>query len=489
MNLSLRISIILLILHFSLNCNCQETELTTYKRHDVVNLLEEIQSSIETIHPNPYHSTRKNHVDSLFNNAVKSLPDEMDEVELYKLILPLVNSFNDGHIQLTCPFGKFINKGLNENKGIFPFTLYQLNSGVYVKIPVFDSIVKPGYRLRSIDNVSVDSLVSTLSAFKFGDNISIRKRKAIEDFAVLEFFVNQGKELYEIEYQRRDSDSIFTCTVNSAKIKDIINFNNSFKIQRKKYFSKSMIELNGLIYFKFHPDRNIALLTLPSFDVDRGVELMYSQKIDSVFQLLNTNKIDTILIDIRGNNGGSDYPSKCILKHIAFSDYSFGQAFMKSSKYQRDFYEIVLKSKLSDTSYLNSNEYSTFFTKRYGEVFALKSNISKKSDNSDLYKGNVFILTNKKTFSAAVSLAAVAKCYDFATIVGEETDGRITSYTSLVTVPLSIPSIQFGVAHRKVINACSSIDSSAGLTPDIYIKKTHESILSEKDIVLEYFLK
>jgi hypothetical protein len=485
--IAIRASFAILIAHFPFNGNCQEVVPTFYKHYEVINLLEEVKTAIEAVHPNPYHSVSKEYITSRFSSAAKTLPDQISEIELYKLLLPLVNSFNDGHIQVTCPFGKFINKGINENKGIFPFTLYQLDGGIYVKISVFDSIVKPGYRLVSIDDVSIDTIVNKLSEYKFGDNTSIRKQKTIDDFTALDFFVNQGKEIYKIGYQMRDCDSTYFCAVNSAKMKDIIRFNKSFKVSRKEYFLKSRIKLNQLIYMQLHPNRNVALLTLPSFDVDQDIELIYSQKIDSVFQILATSKVDTLLIDIRDNQGGRDYPSECILSHIASVDYNFGQAFMKSSKFQKELYSKVLKSKLSDSLYLNSMEYSNFFSRKDGEIFALERSTSKKSDTDKLYKGKIFILTSTKTFSAAVSFAAVCKCYGFATIVGEETDGRTTCYTSSVPVPLSIPIIQLGVAHRKVVNACSE-DSNSGLIPNVYIKKTHNSILTGNDEVLEYFV-
>jgi|GEM_PF-1695528 len=477
-----------LLLFFNLPFKSNGQDFVVYSKNDVKKVLDEIRLSIEEVHPNPYHSISKKEIDSLYRLSVLNLPDSLTEVELYKLLLPLVNSYNDGHIQLTCPFGKFINNGINENKGIFPFTLYQIDDGIFIKISVFDEIVKPGYQLISIDNIGIDNIINDYSKFKFGDNLTIRKRKAVEDFMALDFLVNSGKESYLIGYKKTANDSTHFCTVNAAKMDDIIKFNSSFSPpQSIDYFLKSTIKLQNLVYLQLHPSMKVALLTLPSFDVSADLEKEYNQKIDSIFEYLKVAKIDTLLIDIRGNGGGQDFPSQFILNYIASKDYCWGKAYFKRSSHQKRLYENMLKDKLSDSSYIRSSEYYNYFTANDGEIIELDSSVEKSKDEEFLYKGKVFVLISKDTYSAAITFAAICQCFNFATIIGEETYGRTSTYTSLVPIYLSIPSLKFGVAHRMVINSCSK-GFNIGLKPDIVIPRTHASYLTGKDDVIEYIL-
>ncbi|MEY1639252.1 S41 family peptidase [Tenuifilum osseticum] len=457
-----------------------------YSKNEVIKVLDEIRSSIEVVHPNPYHSTSKQNIDSIQKSLVQNLPDQLSEIELYKVLLPIVNSFNDGHIQLPCPFGKYLNKGLNNGKGLFPFTLYQNNDDVFIKISVFDEIVKPGYQLVSIDNKSIGSIIDDYSRYKHSDNLVIRKSKVVDDFTALDFFANRGKDSYLIGYKRSKNDSVQFCTINSAKIKDIIKFNRSYKPNNTEYFSNSIIKLPNLIYLQLHPSKNVALLTLPSFDISKDQELVYKEKIDSVFSILNARKIDTLLIDIRNNEGGRDYPSLCILDYIATNDYSMGKAYLKRSLHQKKLYEEILKEELSDSSYLKSPEYNNYFLTNDGSIVELDSSAIKVK-NRVKYNGKVFVLIGSKTFSAALTFASTCKCYNFATLIGEETFGRTSTYTSLVPIQLSIPNITLMVAHRMVKNACSQ-GFNYGLTPDIEIKRTHDDYLNGKDSVIEYFL-
>jgi len=477
-----------LLLSFSLSFESNGQDLDVYLRNDVVKVLDEIRLSIEEVHPNPYHSISKNTVDSLFRLSKLNLPESLTEVELYKLLLPLVNSYNDGHIQLTCPFGKFINKGINENKGIFPFTLYHINDSVYIRLSIFNEIIKPGYQVLSIDGVGIDSIISSYSKYKFGDNLTNRKRKAIDDFTAIDFLLNGGKESYLIGYKKSPEDSVHFYTVKSAKMEDIIRFNNSFEPQIINYFLNSSIKLQSLVYLQEHPNKKIALLTLPSFEVSSELEKEYRQKIDSVFEYLKVKKIDTLLIDVRGNGGGRDFPSECILNHIASKDYCWGKAYLKRSAHQKKLYEIILKDELSDSTYTNSQDYNDYFTSNDGEIIELDSSIEKGKNEEFLYKGKVFVLIDKNTFSAAITFAAICQCFDFATLVGEETYGRTSNYTSLVPVSLSIPTLSLGIAHRIVINPCSK-GFDNGLNPDIAIKRTHSSYLNGKDDVIEFILK
>lgn len=466
---------------------CQDVSQKEYSKDSVVNVLGEIRLYIEEVHPNPYHSTTKSYIDSVIGLEAMILPDSLSEKELYELILPIVNSYNDGHIQVKCQFGKYINKAINENKGIFPLTLYQLNDNVYVKLSVFDSIVKPGYQLLSIDYVSIDSIINEYSKYKSGDNLEIRRRKVVEDFTVLDYFTNNGKESYTIGFQKGNSEILYA-ELPSAKMIDIIEFNKSYSPpKKKKHFSNSLIKMDEFIYFQVHPKRSIALLTLPSFAIDNGIEQEYGNKIDSIFHYLSSQNIDTLLIDIRENQGGRDYSGMCILKYIATSDYSYGQAIMKTSTHQQNLYREILEKELSDSLYLKGKEYYNYFLRKYGDVFSLESNSLQKSKPEDLFKGKVFVLIGEKTYSAAVSFAAVCKCYGFATLIGEETDGQMVSYTSLVPVHLSIPCIQFGVAHRKVVNPCAD-SSFGGLKPDILINKSNKNHLANIDEIIEFIL-
>lgn len=462
-----------------------------FKKNAVLTVFNEIKQSVEDIHPNPYHSISKEKVNVLFSQISRNLPDSILEEDFYRLLMPVVNSYNDGHIQLTVPLGKFANKKIGEGKGIFPFTLCQVNDSVFVRLSVFDEVVKPGYQLISIDNIPIDSVINNYSNFKFGDNLEIRKRKALDDFTAVDLFVNSGKDSYTVGYKKYAADSIRFCNVKSAKKDDIIKFNQSYIPQNIVYFSKPIFKLQNLIYLQQHSNRSIALLTLPSFAVSQVSEELasqYKQKIDSVFQHLKDSKIDTLLIDIRRNDGGDDFASECILKHIASKNYKGGrQAFMKRSRQQQMLYEQMLKQELSDSMFVKSSSYRNFFKTKEGDIIELKGGKAKKAPSNTLYKGKVFVLIGNQTFSAAVTFAAITQCNRFATLVGEETDGRTSCYTSRVPVNLSIPTIQFGVAHRLVVNACSK-GFNRGLKPDIEVRKSLNSYLKGKDDVVEYFL-
>ncbi|MBN1988287.1 MAG: hypothetical protein JW783_02675 [Bacteroidales bacterium] len=487
-NIFLRTILLLLIL-VGFKGQCQHFYIEKTPRDSAINALLQIKSNIEEVHPNPYHSMPKAHIDFTINAAIKELPDSLNEIELYRLLLPFVNQYNDGHIQLKCPFGKFINQAINMDKGIFPLTLYELNGSSFVKHSIFDSIVKPGYHLISIDNVSIDTIIKKYSRYKFGDNLQIRKRKAIEDFTVLAYFDGGSRESYTIGYKKDCYSEVQHTRIPAAKKEDIVRYNQSYTPSSpKKYFSNPVIKMDQLIYLQIHPKRRIALLTLPCFDVSTSMEQEYANKIDSAYQYLLSHGIDTLLIDIRENQGGRDFPGTHILKHMATRSYSYGDALMKVSTHQQKLYKEILKEKLSDSLYIKSTEYHNFFLRKHGELFALNRDTTQEAKPEDLYTGKTFLLIGKKTFSAAVSFAAVCKCYQFATLIGEETDGQLVTYTSLIPTPIPIQGIWFGVAHRKVINACAS-NSPGGLKPDVLVKPTHESFLSDFDEVIEFILK
>ncbi len=234
--------------------------------------------------------------------------------------------------------------------------------------------------------------------------------------------------------------------------------------------------------FKVLPN-NIAYLKLQSFrDEENG----------KIFNLFHNNKKDIelakcLIIDLRDNIGGSDATWIELAKYFCYGDtirYCKLRSRINSSFYKAkgafadSTVTRLLETKTHPSPYFNyyrNNAFEDYPVEFYNDI-----------DDSEKISLPIYVIINGKTASAGEGFALVMKNMKRATLVGESSMGSL-GQPLLITLPFG------GLARicsvRTFTYDTMSDISEQGITPDIFVKRTVNDIIENRDIVLQEILK
>ena len=197
-----------------------------------------------------------------------------------------------------------------------------------------------------------------------------------------------------------------------------------------------------------------------------------------------------LIIDIRGNGGGSSYYWKNIVKLLAdesliMTYYSFFKSGHRNLSLDPWEVQRLTTIKNLDEKILEQfpEEIKTDFDfyKTY-RIAISPWGVSHNSNDYVDFKGKVYLLVDKGVFSAAETFSAFAKDTGFATLVGEPTGGDSVSEEIPV---IYLPKSKFAIRYSRtlVINSDGTINMETKTTPHIQVDPTpHDDFNKDKCI-------
>lgn len=198
---------------------------------------------------------------------------------------------------------------------------------------------------------------------------------------------------------------------------------------------------------------------------------------DGIYKFLaNVKDYPYLIIDIRGNGGGSEnYWMENIVEPLLSETKAFNSYLLfKGGKYIEPF----IKSRLGGTEPMslfpddlnNSGELKSSFKSFF------KSTRSYKPSNSIGFKGKIYLLVDDYVFSSAEAFAAFAKATGWATIVGTWTGGDgIGMDPALFSLPNSGLVIRFPL--EMGLNPDGTSNEEYHTAPDVYAEQSYADFI------------
>jgi len=454
--------------------------------------IDAIVKNVEDIHPNPYAYTPEKEIKEYANAIKNKLKDSINRIEFYRLVVPLIVRYGDGHIQ--CDFfnvqNKYIEYCCYHNFRMFPFMIIEHNGKPYVKRSIFDDLsIKPEDEIKSINNIPVNTILETCCHYLTGES-NYPKISKIYSNAFLQYlaFVYNFHDSFNISYISQSDNKEYNITVPGACLNDFIEANKKYAPKWEVYTKKPIISQEDVFDFSMITSKPIGYLNFYSFalDLDKKTEKQVEGKVDTIFCKLKKEGIKNLIIDIRENDGGEDYCTELLMNYLTDKKWNWGgPAEMKYSEQQKKIYSQLFIKKGFHPFFKLSHTYKEFFKPANGSIRRVDDEKIKYRVRKSKFNGNVYVLTGAKTFSSAVTFAAICKCYGVATLIGRETGGVMQGFTSTIPVILPQTKMRISVSSRKVKNACGD-NYKLGLTPDITVVPEIKDILDGKDSALKY---
>lgn len=230
---------------------------------------------------------------------------------------------------------------------------------------------------------------------------------------------------------------------------------------------------NGVAYLRPGPFYNIQPDAVDVWD-----NRPFKQFIDQAFAQFIEADAQTLLIDLRNNPGGTNSFSDLMIAWFADQPFKFASDFVvKVSPHSvaANQERLEISDEPNDISlklaeFYASNESGERFS------FALPEAVPREDGR---YNGKVYVLINRYSYSNAVSVAAIAKDYGFATVIGEPTADLATTFGGMERFSLAHTDISVGYPKALIIRP-NGDQTPGGVRPDIAIPLDAEQLFDDE---------
>ena len=220
-----------------------------------------------------------------------------------------------------------------------------------------------------------------------------------------------------------------------------------------------------------------AVLEVNAFTKDSKLRSFFRQS----FKKIRKEQIPNLIVDMRGNGGGSVTLSNLLTKYIASAPFKIADslyAIKRSSKYGRFrenqllnwlFLQFLTRKK-ADGHY-----HFTFFENKYF-----------KPKTKNHFNGTTYILTGGNTFSAATLFTKALVKQENVIVVGEETGGGAYGNTAWLIPDVTLPNtkVRFRLPlFRLVVDRNEA--KGHGVYPEVEVVPTVEDIRKGNDYKMD----
>ena len=445
------------------------------------------QQILEDAHPGLYWYTSKDSMDHYFEWGRAQLKDSLNEGDFRKVLNYVTAKINCGHTSVR--FSKKFSNYLDTARipRIFPLSLKLWNDTAVVAASLNrrDSILKRGTQINKINGRSIKEIVDTLFEYVSTDGYNTtHKYQSLSNrgyFGSLYTSIFGFADKYDIEYT--DSTGLVKTTTikNYTPSADTIGRSAMIPIRQEPQPSRKERkerQRNSVRLLKIDSTNHVAMMDLNSFGRGYGLKGFFHHS----FKALQKNKIGHLMIDVRGNGGGSVTNSTLISRYISDHPFKVGDSLYATAKKKK--YSRYIKNDFFNRLFI------TFFTKRKADGhyhFRYFERHYFKPKKRNHFDGQVYIITGGNSFSATALFAGSLVKQDNVTVVGEETGGGAYGNSAWLIPDVTLPGtrVRFRLPLFRLVIDKNYPKTGKGVQPEIESKPTIDAIKRGIDFKVE----
>ena len=444
---------------------------------------------MEESHPGMYWYTSKEEMDRFFDWGKEQIKDSMNEDGFRKVMSYVVSKVNCGHTvtRASRAFVKYRDTSINK---IFPLSLKvwpgPTSSGDTATIAANlirkDTTLTRGVVVKKIDHKPISTILDTLCQYISSDGYNLtHKYQSLSNrggFGAAFTSVFGQKENYFIDYVGSDGAErsavvpSYNPRADSTSRIAITRFARTPRAERKKQIIQATRSL------RMDSTNKVAFMDLGSFG--RGLRLKSFFR--TSFRQMRNKGTSHLVIDVRGNGGGSVTNSTLFTKFIAVRKFKVADSLYANTRNSR------YKRYIED--YFFNRLFMLFMTKKkkdnkYHFGYFERHYFNPKKKNH--FEGQVYILTGGNSFSATTLFTQTVKHQDNVTVVGEETGGGAYGNNAWLIPDLVLPETGIRIRlplFRLVIDKTLPKDGR-GVQPEVISLPTAEAIRRGADFKME----
>jgi hypothetical protein len=429
---------------------------SSFSPEEVRQEIDAYQDMYLRVHPAPYHSLSKDEFERLFSDLKDGVESDLTRNEVYCMLADAVSHFNDEHIQVGMPTIE-LNQLLGEKDKVFPYHVAFLDDRCFIRAPRGEVKSLPaGTEILSINGISASEIMHRITHLYWGTSDKQRAIYAQRYFTEALYLAYGFEDWFDVLVRMPDGEE------KERRLKGI-----EYQIQSKPPFSYQVID--DLLYFDYR-----------EFVDPEG---KFKAFLAEMFTIIQNQSITKLVIDLRGNQGGTTSYGDQLLRYLTDQSFSqFDRVEIQSSPEVKRFFLSFLPAFMHwffPLPYLHPMLKGLWRTKQ-GELAVVNFQPLSPSGERTPFNGDVYVLIDAGSMSSSSLLAATIQTYKIGKLVGQDTGGYATHYGNMLDLHLPITGLKVMIP--------SSINHGNGtgpVKPDIQVDQKLDDLIAGKDTVLE----
>lgn len=485
----------LLLLAYSLLFTACSRTFDPQKRYSVEQIRQDygiMRHALEEAHPGIYRYTSPDSIKWIFDKTEQKLDHPMTEREFRRTVNPVFSYIRCGHTDIypSKQYTKYVKK--NKPKE-FPLSVFWINNQLRItQNRTDDSTLTVGTEIVSLDGRPIPQVLEEMRNLIPSDGYNQTFKNTVING-------NFGS-FYRYLYGNNDTFNVTVKDSTGKKRALTMTFTKPPKPTKKsppKPVSTPQPNTVPSTSPKPRPktpkpdkrrnltisekDSSVAILDINTFR-DNGHGRFYRKS----FRQIKAKNIKHLVIDLRANGGGRSDASVNLMSYLLDSPY------------------VVYDS-------VEAIGGRPSFNKYYGSKiirFAARSFWSKKLPTGKIrnratgkvhkprrkygFKGNVYLLTNGGSFSAAAIFPSMIQQYNpRAVVIGRETGGGRHGCNAFISPYLTLPHTmaKVRIPMFKIVLRIPGRDEGHGVIPDYPVEYTFDNVRKNQDLDLEKVYK
>ena len=447
--------------------------------------IRELQEDLDTLwavldegHAGLERYTPREALKSLFDETTARWAKPLTEIEFYRTLLPLIAAIKDGHTWLRMSASG--QAELLSRPVFFPFELRFVEG----KAHIFRNLGESGEIPSGAETLAINGLpmaeilAKLLSVVPCDAGILTRRLRLLENpniFGLHQAVVFGPSETFQLRIRGAAGAPVREVTVPGIKGADIPGI-----IQSKFPASAVRKPLYELGY-----RGGTAVITIRGFGDDQGPgRIPYPEFIRKTFVELADKKIETLIIDVRGNGGGADEYGRMLFAHFMDRPFPYYRA-LEMKKDRFDLFKYVLETQPDWAgSGIRKNARGWYDVLDHPNVGTMKPEAPR-------FTGRTCILVDGLSFSTTGESTSLFHFHKKAVFVGQECGAGYYGNTSGAMPQVTLPRtrIQLRIPLILYTLAVDGYPKDRGIVPDIAVAPSMDDLLARRDVVMERALE
>jgi hypothetical protein len=428
----------------------------TYTPTQLLDDLTFLKNVLVEAHASLYRYQSKAGLDSVIQKATGLLNKPMTEIAFWKVLQPVIASIHSGHTVLFYSHAYIAWQNKYPVDHITPFMAFQDNQ-LFLQESSKDTLNRHFTQVKSIDGLPADQIISTLKEYVSGEGWSDQWiNYQLQGGSLSTLYGNVFG--YKPGYDLVVTDSLNTSKTLHLKARHLKHTTGADEL--KKIMENEKDELNQVVSVDYPSGVPLtAVLKIKNFTYFNYYLSFHEQ----FFKLMHDDKIQNLVIDIRGNTGGLPVIGSDLMRYLVKNVFTGVEA-VQVPVNKITFNDYILHDSGYDPAQKTTDKVQPYDYSwhQYKKLYpAAEYHFNKK----------IYLLIDKGTFSAGSMFAASLKNQCKVTVIGEETGGaEAGSDGGFSTIKLPNSGMLLHLPRYWESTTASDHHSKHGLIPDIVVK-------------------